>query len=232
MTKTAQKWRMCIPPTKKRALLFGPPPPKTTKMTKMAGVTQSSAWSTKKKHGLGPAKTYKLGLSSGSVRTPAMKIIRGTGAIKKDFLQLKWGLFLLHCNRALGSQYGAIGSPYRPWVPLTGALFNCLIVGHSLDFNFIGPRGASKNIVLGGPKACFCSLYKAFFMPHPYLRRWRLTPLIKAERVVRDRHNRDWCFLAHLLFAPATFCQELNSFLSSCMSWSDSVNLRLSEQLI
>ena len=57
--------------------------------------------------------------------------------------------------RALGSQYGAIGSPYRPSVPLTEALFNCQIVGHSPGFNCVGPRGASKNIGLGpmaGPK--------------------------------------------------------------------------------
>ena len=36
-----------------------------------------------------------------------------------------------------------------PLVPLTGALFNCRIVGHSLGFNCIGLRGASKNIGLG-----------------------------------------------------------------------------------
>ena len=39
--------------------------------------------------------------------------------------------------------------PYRPSVPLTGALFNCPIVGHSPGFNCIGPRGASKSIGLG-----------------------------------------------------------------------------------
>ena len=32
-----------------------------------------------------------------------------------------------------------------PSVPLLGALFNCLLVGHSPGFNCIGPRGASKN---------------------------------------------------------------------------------------
>ena len=53
------------------------------------------------------------------------------------------------CCRALGSPYGAIGPPYWPSVPLTEALFNCLIVGHSPDFNCTGPRGASKNIGLG-----------------------------------------------------------------------------------
>ena len=36
-----------------------------------------------------------------------------------------------------------------PSVPLTGALSNCLVVGHSPGFNCIGPRGASKNIDLG-----------------------------------------------------------------------------------
>ena len=45
-----------------------------------------------------------------------------------------------------------------PSVPLTGppfplrgggGLFNCLIVGHSLGFNCIGPWGASKTIGLG-----------------------------------------------------------------------------------
>ena len=35
-----------------------------------------------------------------------------------------------------------------PSVPLTGALVNCLIVGHSSGFNCIGERGASKNIGL------------------------------------------------------------------------------------
>ena len=53
------------------------------------------------------------------------------------------------CYKALGSWYGAIGSPYRPSVPHTGALFNCLIVGHIPGFNCTGPRGASKNIGLG-----------------------------------------------------------------------------------
>ena len=38
----------------------------------------------------------------------------------------------------------------EPSVPLTGALFNCLIVGHSRGFNCIGPRGASKNIAVNG----------------------------------------------------------------------------------
>ena len=37
----------------------------------------------------------------------------------------------------------------EPSVPLTGALFYCLIVGHSPGFNCVGPRGASKNIGLG-----------------------------------------------------------------------------------
>ena len=56
-------------------------------------------------------------------------------------MPLKGARFLL---QALGSPYGAIGSPYRPSVPLTGALSECLIVGYSPDFNCIG-RGASKN---------------------------------------------------------------------------------------
>ena len=41
--------------------------------------------------------------------------------------------------RALGSLDGAIGSPYRPSGPPTGVHLNCLIVGHSLGFNCIGP---------------------------------------------------------------------------------------------
>ena len=42
-----------------------------------------------------------------------------------------------------------------PSVLLTGpqflleALLNCLIVGHRIGFNCIGPRGTSKNIGLG-----------------------------------------------------------------------------------
>ena len=52
--------------------------------------------------------------------------------------------------KGAGSCYGATGSPHRPSVPLKGALFNCLIVGHSPGFNCIGPRGgASKTIGLG-----------------------------------------------------------------------------------
>ena len=48
------------------------------------------------------------------------------------------------CNQnGPGSSYRALSSPYG------GALFNCLIVGHSPGFNCIGPRGASKNIGLG-----------------------------------------------------------------------------------
>ena len=35
------------------------------------------------------------------------------------------------------------------WLPLGGALFNYLIVGHSPGFNCIGPLYASKNIGLG-----------------------------------------------------------------------------------
>ena len=44
---------------------------------------------------------------------------------------------------------GQLGSLYRPSDPLTGALFDCLIVGHNLGFNCMGPWGASKNISLG-----------------------------------------------------------------------------------
>ena len=51
--------------------------------------------------------------------------------------------------RALGSPYGAIGPPHRPLVPLTGALFSCLIVGHSPGLNCIGPRGGSQSMGLG-----------------------------------------------------------------------------------
>ena len=66
-------------------------------------------------------------------------------------MQLKgMGRFLLQ-----GSRFPceAIESPYRPSVSLTGALFNCiivgLIVGHSPGLNGMGPRGASKSIGLG-----------------------------------------------------------------------------------
>ena len=40
-------------------------------------------------------------------------------------------------------------SDYKLSVPLTGALFDCLIVGHSPGFTCIGPWGASKNTGLG-----------------------------------------------------------------------------------
>ena len=53
------------------------------------------------------------------------------------------------CYRALGSLYGAIGSPYRPSVPLTRALFNCLIVGTSPGFNCIGLRVPLREKGLG-----------------------------------------------------------------------------------
>ena len=39
-----------------------------------------------------------------------------------------------------------------PRFPLMGALFSCLIVGHSPGFDCIGPRGASKNIGLAQTK--------------------------------------------------------------------------------
>ena len=42
------------------------------------------------------------------------------------------------CYRALSSPGRGIGSPYRPSVPLTGALVNCLIVGHSVWGAFKG----------------------------------------------------------------------------------------------
>ena len=45
--------------------------------------------------------------------------------------------------------YGAIGCPYKPSVPLNGALLNCQIVRHSPGFNYIGLWVASKNIGLG-----------------------------------------------------------------------------------
>ena len=45
------------------------------------------------------------------------------------------------CYRALGSRYGAVGSPYRSSVFHTGGLFNCLIVGHSPDFKCIRSAG-------------------------------------------------------------------------------------------
>ena len=87
-----------------------------------------------------------MGLSWRSARRPTIKTVAGTGAIKRGSVQLKGARFLL---QALGSPYGAISSPCRPSVPLTGALFNCLIVGHSSGFNCIGLRGASKNKGLG-----------------------------------------------------------------------------------
>ena len=74
------------------------------------------------------------------MRSPTMKTVRGTGAIKRVFVQLKGGAVPL-----MGPSVPLTG----PLVPLTGALFNCLIVGHSPDFNCIGRRGASKNIGLG-----------------------------------------------------------------------------------
>ena len=56
------------------------------------------------------------------------------------------------CYRALGSPYGAIGSLYRPSVPLTGALSNSLVAELSvtvLGFDCIGPGSASMGIGLG-----------------------------------------------------------------------------------
>ena len=38
-------------------------------------------------HMLGPAKTYKLCLSKRSARTPTIKIVGGTGATKRGFVQ-------------------------------------------------------------------------------------------------------------------------------------------------
>ena len=38
---------------------------------------------------LGPAKTYKLGLSQASARTPTLKTVKGMGAIQRGFLQFK-----------------------------------------------------------------------------------------------------------------------------------------------
>ena len=61
-------------------------------------------------------------------------------------MHLEGARFLL---QALGSPYGATGSPYRLSVPLTGALSNCLIVGHCPGSNCIDPLGASKSIGLG-----------------------------------------------------------------------------------
>ena len=97
-------------------------------------------------HGLGPTKTYKMGLSWRSARSPAIKTVTGTGAIQRGFVQLKGAWFLL---QGPGSHCGPIDSPYSPSVPLTGALFNCLLVGQSLGLNCIGLRGAFKNIPPG-----------------------------------------------------------------------------------
>ena len=83
-----------------------------------------------------------------------MKTVAGTGAIKRGFVQLKGGRFLLQGPRfpIRGPRFPIRGHRFPDTgasVPLTGALLNCLIVGHSPDFNCIGPRGASKNIGLG-----------------------------------------------------------------------------------
>ena len=67
------------------------------------------------------------------------KTVRGTGAIKRGFMQLKWGRFLLQ-----GPPFPIRGAS----VPPMGGLFNCLIVGHGPGFNCIGPRGASGNFVI------------------------------------------------------------------------------------
>ena len=48
---------------------------------------------------LGPAKTYKLGLSWGSAGSPTIKSVRGTGATKRGFVQLTGGRFLLQGPR-------------------------------------------------------------------------------------------------------------------------------------
>ena len=52
-----------------------------------------------------------------------MKIVRGTGAIKKGFMQLEGSRFLLQGPRF---PYRAIGSFQKPSVPVTGFL-SCLI---------------------------------------------------------------------------------------------------------
>ena len=77
---------------------------------------------------LGPAKTYKMGLSYESARSPTIKTVTGMGAIKRGFVQLKGARFLLQGPwfplRGHWFLLQALGSPY-------GALFNCRIVGHS-----------------------------------------------------------------------------------------------------
>ena len=65
---------------------------------------------------LGPAKTYKRGLSWRSARTPTIRTITGTSVIKMGFAQLR-------------------GGPVPVTVPITRPLFHCPIVGHSLGFN-------------------------------------------------------------------------------------------------
>ena len=63
---------------------------------------------------LGPAKTYKMGLSYRSARSLTIETVRGTGAIKRGFRAIERGMF-------------PVAEPSvpltRPSVPLTGALF-------------------------------------------------------------------------------------------------------------
>ena len=61
-------------------------------------------------------------------------------------MQLKGDGFLLQ-----GPQFPIRGHPFplQASVPLTGALLNGLMAGHTPGFNCTGPRGASKNIGLG-----------------------------------------------------------------------------------
>ena len=76
-------------------------------------------------------------------------------------MQLKGARFLL---QGPWFPLRAIGPPYRPSVPLTEALFNCLIVGHSPGFNCTGPRGASKNVGLGRTKHIYIYIYVYIYM--------------------------------------------------------------------
>ena len=72
---------------------------------------------------------------------PTIKIVTGTGAIKRGFAQLKFKGGP-SCYRALGSPWGPSVPLAGPSVPLTGAPFNCLLVGHRPGFNCIDLRGA------------------------------------------------------------------------------------------
>ena len=70
---------------------------------------------------LGPAKTYKMGLSWRSAKGQTIKTVTGTRAVKRGFVQLKGVRFLLQGPR--GSLTGPSVPLTGPPVPLTGAPF-------------------------------------------------------------------------------------------------------------